>query len=688
MSKLKVVPWTVFLLLAVTATAQAQMVAVDDLDSVPYDQPLLVETPGVLENDTYNGDPATDYGATAELLVYPSHGDLTCPGQPAFNLCPDGSYTYTPFADFPGTDSFVYQASVGVEVDQATVTLTACGGGPPVFVCWKENPYLAKLGELGYGNFQEGFEDDAVWGSLREPFTAPSVISMGIRWESNHPDPPASNELTTGPGPARTGGWGLYDPDHGYATGTPAECDVTTPPPYCLYKDGFTGTREAGQPRLHGAGGYFSGSATPNLAMILDGGAPIGLGRVYVGSPQFFGVIDTAGFDSFRVEETDGKVGQVRLVFGDDFSFGTPPPDTTPPQVVRVNSFQDTGDGELTEGEVTPVDITQLLVTFSELVRDSDDTGPDSVTNPSNYLLFSDGGDGFDTVDCATGVDPGDVAFTVDWVTWLSGSERTATLDVNGGVALPPGSYRLLVCGTTSVRDWAGNALDGDGNGMGGDDFQRNFSVSGNTPPVALDDFYSTRQDDRVDEPAPGVLGNDHDGDGDPMTAAWVSGPSSGTLTLNPDGSFLYEPLPGFFGDDSFTYQAFDGRDLSNVATVWITVTPAPGYVPATMRVGKSVTTPGNLELSWSASCSSSTVDYAIYEGTIGSFYSHKMKDCSDDGGDLVEEISPQAADSYYLVVPMDSAVEGSYGIDSDGLERPRAAPADRCLPAQTLGGC
>ncbi|MCK5377354.1 MAG: hypothetical protein KAJ97_09745, partial [Acidobacteria bacterium] len=465
------------LLVAVAGAAHAQMVAVDDVESVPFDAELLVEAPGVLKNDTFNGDPAEDHSATAALVSDVSYGLLS--------LASDGSFSYTPDADFPGFDSFTYEAAVGADTDQATVTLTACSAGPGAtqYVCWKETPYLAKLGELGYQSFQEGFEDDVAWGAVREPDTALSVSSQGIAWQTNHPDPPASNEITTGTGPARTGVWGVYDPDHGYATGLPAACDVDVPPPECLYKDGFTGTREAGQSTLYGAGGYFTGAAGPSLVMILDGAAPIGLGLVSVGDSQFFGVIDTAGFASFRVEETDGKVGQLRLVFGDDFTFGTTTADTTPPQVSLVNSVADTGDGVLAEGEVTGVAITQLLVTFDELVSDEGgETAPHSVTNPANYLLFSDGGDGFDTVDCATGVDPGDSGVAVDWVTYISGSERTATLDINGGTSLPAAAYRLLVCGTTSIKDWAGNTLDGDGNGTGGDDFARSFTVT--APPT------------------------------------------------------------------------------------------------------------------------------------------------------------------------------------------------------------
>ncbi len=70
-----------------------------------------------------------------------------------------------------------------------------------------------------------------------------------------------------------------------------------------------------------------------------------------------------------------------------------------------------------------------------------------------------------------------------------------------------------------------------------------------------------------------GVLANDSDPNiGTTLSAVEVSGPSDGTLALNPDGSFLYTPTPGFVGTDSFTYKANDGYFDSNLATVTITV--------------------------------------------------------------------------------------------------------------------
>ena len=72
----------------------------------------------------------------------------------------------------------------------------------------------------------------------------------------------------------------------------------------------------------------------------------------------------------------------------------------------------------------------------------------------------------------------------------------------------------------------------------------------------------------------PGVLLNDYDAEGNPLSAVLVSGPAHGTLTLNADGSFTYTAEATYSGTDTFTYRASDGLLLSNPATVTITVTP------------------------------------------------------------------------------------------------------------------
>ncbi|MCE9525507.1 MAG: cadherin-like domain-containing protein, partial [Planctomycetales bacterium] len=71
---------------------------------------------------------------------------------------------------------------------------------------------------------------------------------------------------------------------------------------------------------------------------------------------------------------------------------------------------------------------------------------------------------------------------------------------------------------------------------------------------------------------ASGVLGNDSDPNGHPLTATLMQTTSHGSLTLNSNGGFVYTPTFGFVGSDAFWYVADNGADPSNVATVTITV--------------------------------------------------------------------------------------------------------------------
>ncbi len=54
------------------------------------------------------------------------------------------------------------------------------------------------------------------------------------------------------------------------------------------------------------------------------------------------------------------------------------------------------------------------------------------------------------------------------------------------------------------------------------------------------------------------------------LTVSVVTGPSNGTVTLNPDGSFTYTPDSDYYGSDSFVVQASDG--FANSYTVTETV--------------------------------------------------------------------------------------------------------------------
>jgi hypothetical protein len=95
---------------------------------------------------------------------------------------------------------------------------------------------------------------------------------------------------------------------------------------------------------------------------------------------------------------------------------------------------------------------------------------------------------------------------------------------------------------------------------------------------VANNDSYTTAFNTQLNVSAPGVLGNDTDANGDPLSAVLPSNVSNGTLSFSTDGSFVYTPNTGYSGPDSFTYFANDGTaNSTNPATVSITVLPPVG---------------------------------------------------------------------------------------------------------------
>jgi len=170
----------------------------------------------------------------------------------------------------------------------------------------------------------------------------------------------------------------------------------------------------------------------------------------------------------------DGFGGLADIFPGNDVASDTTRArDGDPPAVAGVGSLADTGDGSLDDGEVTAVDVTQILVDFDEPVRSG------RATNPANYQLYRTGPDlGFETADCSA-VASSDEAIAIDAASYAS---QIATLSVHGGVPLPDGLYRLRVC--AGILDVEGNSLDGDGNGAGGDDFLRTFRVDRLPPTV------------------------------------------------------------------------------------------------------------------------------------------------------------------------------------------------------------
>ncbi|MFC1762729.1 FG-GAP-like repeat-containing protein, partial [Planctomycetota bacterium] len=181
-----------------------------------------------------------------------------------------------------------------------------------------------------------------------------------------------------------------------------------------------------------------------------------------------------------------------------------------------------------------------------------------------------------------------------DYVYWFKndGSESFTTISI--GAALPDGAWAIegadmdgdsdvdVLVATDSGFFWYEND--------GSESFTKNTIETGftgnrdiNAADVDsdgdLDVLVAAHGDDTFkwyenDGSSVGVLANDSDLEGDPLTAVLVSGPSNAaSFSLNSDGSFTYTPTADFSGEDSFTYKANDGTNDSATVTVTLTVT-------------------------------------------------------------------------------------------------------------------
>lgn len=207
-----------------------------------------------------------------------------------------------------------------------------------------------------------------------------------------------------------------------------------------------------------------SASGTCDQVMNLGGGETAVDSTPLTNGDWYFHVctVDVAG--NWSVPTTIGP-----YVINDDVS----------PTILSLDTVSSTPDGDLEWAETTIRPITQLLAAFSEPMNDpAGDFEPGDITNPQNYRLVEAGADGvLDTVDCGS-IQNDDSLVSIDGVMWNL-EDRIAAVDVGSGFALSDGLYGLFACGAGALTDVGGNALDGDGNGTGGDDFLWPFEILG-----------------------------------------------------------------------------------------------------------------------------------------------------------------------------------------------------------------
>jgi VCBS repeat-containing protein len=491
----------VSVLLNTTSTNRAP-VAVNDAYSTPEDTPLTVPAPGVLGNDTDpDGNPLT---ATVVTGSGPAHGTL------AFNQ--NGAFSYTPAANFNGTDTFTYQASDGTaQSNPATVTITVT----PV-------------------NDPPAATNDAYGTAEDTPLTvpAPGVLANDTDLDSS------TLTATVVTGPAH--GTLTLDANGGF-----------TYIPAANFNGPDTFTYRASD------GTLTSNLATVTITVTAANDAPTATDDAYstaedttltVAAPGVLGNDSDPDGDPLSAWVGAGPShGILTLDVDGSFTY-TPAANFTGSDSFTYRASDGTLDSDPATVTITVTAVNDAPTAAADAYSTAEDT---ALTVAAPGVLGND-------------TDPdGDRLHTV---TETGPSHGTLTLNADGSfVYTPAANYN-------GPDSFTYRASDGT---LTSNLATVTITVTPvNDAPTAADDAYSTAEDTTLNVAAPGVLGNDSDHDNPTLTAVLDSGPSHGTLTLHADGSFAYTPAGNYNGPDSFTYRASDGTLTSNLATVTITVTP------------------------------------------------------------------------------------------------------------------
>jgi uncharacterized repeat protein (TIGR01451 family) len=146
-------------------------------------------------------------------------------------------------------------------------------------------------------------------------------------------------------------------------------------------------------------------------------------------------------------------------------------------------------------------------------------------------------------------------------------------IDIDGDGAVDPGDtlrYTVVVA-NSGTSDAVGVAYS--------DTIDANTTLvpgSVKTTPIARNDQFNSVGNVGVTVPAgSGVLTNDNDPDGGTVTANAVTGVATvngGDITIASNGSFTYDPPPGFEGTDSYVYTITDDEGMTDTAQVVFTV--------------------------------------------------------------------------------------------------------------------
>jgi VCBS repeat-containing protein len=555
-------------------------VAINDSATTPEDVSVTVT---VLANDSdVDGDPLTVTAATA------ANGSVV--------INANGTLTYTPRANFNGSDTISYTISDGkggTAAATVAVTVTAVNDAPIVAaqLPTRSNVDAASVSVATAGGFSDvdsatltysasglpaGLTIDTATGVIsgvvdrsasqisggRYDVTVTATDQAGasasqtFRWTITNPAPVAANDSATVdedrsvivPVLAND-----TDPDGDPLTVVSASAANGT---VTINADGtltyvpranFNGSDLISYTISDGQGGTASATVTVTIAAVND--VPVATNDG-VTTPEDVPVrvavlANDTDVDGDPLTVTNASAGQGTVVINADGTLTyTPRADFNGTDTISYTISDGKGGtaSATVAVTVTPVNDAPVVAAALAARDDLDGTTVSVATAP-----------GFSDVDSATftysasGLPAG---LTIDAMTGvISGViDRSASRSAGGVYAV-----------TVTVADQAGASAS--------QTFR--WSVA-NPAPAAANDSVTVDEDGSVVVP---VLANDADPDGDPLTVTAASA-ANGSVAINADGTLTYAPRANFNGSDLITYTISDGQGGTATATVAVTVRP------------------------------------------------------------------------------------------------------------------
>jgi len=473
-------------------------VAGDDTFTLAEDDILTVAARGVLINDT-DYDPAI---LTAVKVTDPANGTLV--------LNADGSFTYTPVANFNGTDTFTYKANDGLaDSNTATVAITVTAvNDTPVAV----------------DDFYTTDEDTIL------TIAAPGVLANDSDVDLDPMEVVLVTDVEFGNLTIFGDGSFTYTPDPDFfGTDSFVYQLVSYPGPESLWTDEATVTITVNPVGDAPVLGMIEDATIPEMVVFsftatatdVDLPAQV-LTFSLVGAPDGAVITEGGVFTWTPSEEQGPGVYTFTVMVCDDT---TPTPLCDEQEITLI----------VTEVNTAPVAQAQSVITPEETALDVTLVATDTENDPLTYAIVDQPTHGTVTLVGTTATYTPDLDYA---------GPDSFTFKANDG--LVDSNVATVSITVTPIND----------------------------APAAVDDEYMMAEKETLTIATPGVLANDIDVDGDTLSAILVDTVSNGTLTLNADGSFTYTPDEYFNGTDSFTYKAKDAVLESDLAVVTITVTP------------------------------------------------------------------------------------------------------------------